>query len=227
MYKLVACDVDGTLLRPGENAICPDLFVCINNLYNMGVEFVVASGRPYYELVRLFAPVAAQITFICCDGAVVVRNGRVLFELPMDCGAVCQLAGTDREYRLYGLRDAYDDVDSVHGNIYKVCIKNVARDICLPESVCIGYDDCGMTEFLSLGADKGVALTFLQKKFRISSDECIAFGDNRNDFWMLRSVKTAYAMKNAKSDLSGATQNVTNDVLQTLNELFFNKRNSL
>lgn len=225
MYKLIACDLDGTLLQPGEAALRPELFVRINNLRNMGVEFVVASGRPYYELLEIFGPVASRLTYICCDGAVIVRDGHVLFELPLAEDAVQFFVKADSGCRLYGLRGMYAPSDFVQEKVYKICLKkSVIGKLQLPSSVYVGYDGDALSEVLSVGADKGIALTFLQKKLRMSSEECVAFGDNRNDVWMLRSVGRSYAMKNARYDLSEHAQNVTGNVIETIDELFFNKR---
>ena len=46
MTRLVACDIDGTLLD-GSTAIAPAVFTQIRRLSRLGVYFCPASGRQY------------------------------------------------------------------------------------------------------------------------------------------------------------------------------------
>lgn len=48
--KLIACDLDGTLLHPGEREPRPEAFELINELHRRGVVFMPASGRQYASL---------------------------------------------------------------------------------------------------------------------------------------------------------------------------------
>lgn len=73
--RLVASDIDGTLLRNGAMEISPELFEHIRRLEREGVLFCPASGRQYQSLRRLFAPVADRIPFLCENGAAVYGPG--------------------------------------------------------------------------------------------------------------------------------------------------------
>ena len=55
--KLIAADLDGTLLT-SERKLSPDLFPLIGELRGRGIRFAPASGRQYYNLRELFAPIA-------------------------------------------------------------------------------------------------------------------------------------------------------------------------
>lgn len=58
MIKLIASDVDGTLLRGGEDTPLPTaLPELILRLKEKGIFFVAASGRQYPNLRRVFGPV--------------------------------------------------------------------------------------------------------------------------------------------------------------------------
>lgn len=80
---MVACDVDGTLLQNGEEALRPELFGLIDRLAAQGVEFCVASGRAYSSVRELFAPVAGKISFVCENGGVVYRDGLLVARNPV------------------------------------------------------------------------------------------------------------------------------------------------
>ncbi|MEG1242889.1 MAG: HAD family hydrolase [Oscillospiraceae bacterium] len=90
MIKLVACDIDGTLLHTGETEISPKVFEQLERLHKMGVVFCAASGRQYCSLHRMFAKFADKMYYICNNGAVVYGPyseekgfGKVLSKSPL------------------------------------------------------------------------------------------------------------------------------------------------
>ena len=80
MIKLIASDLDGTLLLNKAQTLPEDLFPLIRALNELGIRFVAASGRQYPNMKRLFAPVASDISFICENGALAVEKGQVLYQ---------------------------------------------------------------------------------------------------------------------------------------------------
>ena len=50
--KLIACDLDGTLLHPGEREPRSEAFELIDELHRRGIVFMPASGRQYASLPR-------------------------------------------------------------------------------------------------------------------------------------------------------------------------------
>ena len=71
--KLIACDLDGTLLHPGEREPRSEAFELIDELHRRGIVFMPASGRQYASLRYLFAPVADELAYVCENGALVIR----------------------------------------------------------------------------------------------------------------------------------------------------------
>lgn len=80
MIKLVASDLDGTLLLNGAQALPENLFPLIRQLKEIGILFVAASGRQYPNMRRLFAPVLKDMAFICENGALAVQDEQVLYQ---------------------------------------------------------------------------------------------------------------------------------------------------
>lgn len=69
MIKLVASDLDGTLLLNGAQKLQKETCGLIHRLKEeKGIVFVSASGRQYDNQQRLFAPVADEIAYICENG---------------------------------------------------------------------------------------------------------------------------------------------------------------
>ena len=104
--RLIACDIDGTLLQKGARNISPEIFQEIDRLEQRGVLFCPASGRQYTSLRRLFAPVADRVPFLCENGAVVYGPGSpgpILSKTVMDrrlseelCADMLALPGASR-----------------------------------------------------------------------------------------------------------------------------------
>ena len=56
MIKLIASDLDGTLLHGGAQELPQRTIQLIHELTQKGIHFVAASGRQYPNMRRLFAP---------------------------------------------------------------------------------------------------------------------------------------------------------------------------
>lgn len=78
MIKLIASDLDGTLLQNGARTLSDTVIEQIKQLKKMGILFVAASGRQYTNLRRLFEPVCDEIAYVCENGAMVVYKGKIL-----------------------------------------------------------------------------------------------------------------------------------------------------
>lgn len=84
MIKLVASDLDGTLLLNGAQDLKESLFPLIRRLREMGILFVAASGRQYANMKRLFLPVANEIAFVCENGGMAIDQEEVLYQDAFD-----------------------------------------------------------------------------------------------------------------------------------------------
>ena len=95
MIKLIACDIDGTLLKGGDKAIDNAVFHEITRLQGLGILFCPASGRQYSSLRKLFAPVADSLYYLCDNGAVVFgpgSHGEILTKTAMDQRSALRLS---------------------------------------------------------------------------------------------------------------------------------------
>ena len=72
--RLIACDLDGTLLLNGAQSCTPRALSLIKQLCDRGIYFMPASGRQYPNLRRLFAPVADRILYLCENGSLVMKD---------------------------------------------------------------------------------------------------------------------------------------------------------
>ena len=81
MIKLIASDLDGTLVS-GNMADLPEGFPeVVRELKKRGIIFAAASGRQYHNLRRLFHEVKDEIAYICENGALSVYQGQLLHKV--------------------------------------------------------------------------------------------------------------------------------------------------
>ena len=78
MIKLIASDLDGTLLRNGAQEVDPKVYDLIRTLKEKGVHFAAASGRQLYSLRRLFEPVKDEISYIAENGSLCISGDQVI-----------------------------------------------------------------------------------------------------------------------------------------------------
>ncbi len=90
--KLIACDLDGTLLQNGAQQLEPDTCKLIGALLDRGVRFYAASGRQYPNLRDLFEPVNDRIGYICENGTVVIEGDVCLRKSVLDRDIALRIA---------------------------------------------------------------------------------------------------------------------------------------
>ena len=79
MIKLIASDLDGTLLPEGTPDIDPKVYEVIRSLQNAGVTFVAASGRNYESVMSVFGCMEKELTVISDNGGYVAKGGKELY----------------------------------------------------------------------------------------------------------------------------------------------------
>ena len=84
MIKLIASDMDGTLLD-NEKRLPEDFFPVLDELIEKKITFTVASGRTYSALEHLFPEeYREKLSFICDNGACTVLNGKFTNVFPLE-----------------------------------------------------------------------------------------------------------------------------------------------
>ncbi|ALI99929.1 HAD family hydrolase [Rufibacter tibetensis] len=111
--KLVATDMDGTLLDPQHN-LNEEFYTVYQALKERGILFAAASGRQYYNLVNLFKPIKDEIIFLAENGSFVVYQGEELSVQALDLAETKRLLKKAREIEgsymvLCGKKSAYVD----------------------------------------------------------------------------------------------------------------------
>lgn len=98
MIKLIASDVDGTLVKDSSPYIYAELPRTIKELKKQGIQFCVASGRQYYSIRNMFREVCDDIAYIAENGAHIVYQGNNLSITPMNREDVEGIVALYREH---------------------------------------------------------------------------------------------------------------------------------
>ena len=156
MIKLIASDLDGTLLTTALT-IPEDFFEVLHKLQEKGIMMVAASGRDLAGAAQFFGDEANSLMYICDNGANIYQNGklvqthnldreniltalRVVDKIP---GADPILCGTKGTYVakegtpvfINKMKNHYspviwvDDLHSIDDDIFKLSIYDVTGDI--------------------------------------------------------------------------------------------------
>lgn len=82
IHKIIASDIDGTLLPYGASHLDPELFNLIEDFEKKGVLFVPASGRGIRSIKKIFSPVKDKISYLSENGSVVWYYDEIIGEFP-------------------------------------------------------------------------------------------------------------------------------------------------
>ena len=129
MIKLVATDVDGTLVKESTLDINPEYYDVIRALHAKGIKVVMASGRQYESIRKLVEPVQDLVWYIADGGATIKmdRGLEVVKEIPRDwvkkCwrdisnipGMDCALGVPDKSYVPFKDSELYDRLTGSYG----------------------------------------------------------------------------------------------------------------
>lgn len=83
MIKLVASDIDGTLIKESTSELYPEMIEAIKELEKKGILFCAASGRQYDSVRNVFRQVADHIAYIVENGAHIRYQGKNIAVTPM------------------------------------------------------------------------------------------------------------------------------------------------
>lgn len=150
--KLIATDVDGTLVKDSSPDVYDEMIDIIKKLTDAGIRFVIASGRQYGSVRKMFARTDRELDYIVENGAHILLRAknysitkmerRYVEEIMQDlrslykdgCHVVastphgCYLESKDEEF-IHLIRDSYrndvtltDDILSVDEEFVKLAV---------------------------------------------------------------------------------------------------------
>lgn len=94
MYKLIAFDIDGTLIN-SKNIITTKTQAALEELNHNGVEIVISSGRPFNGVLRIASQIHSEVVNYgsCFNGGLVkeIVTGNTLYSAHLDTAAIHEI----------------------------------------------------------------------------------------------------------------------------------------
>ena len=243
--KLIATDMDGTLLDPRGQLDLPRLERILDQLDQRDIRFVIATGNEVHRMRQLLEHLASRVILVVANGARIFEYDTLLQAQTWDDAmvdkalfhfkgrecrdqfVVTSMNGsfvkegtvfTDLEKfmtpemieKLYQRTNFVDELNSdLFGGVLKMSMvvgeersSSVLQEINdlfdgRVRAVSSGY---GCIDILQAGIHKAWGLEELLKRWDLTSEQIMAFGDSENDVEMLEMAGIAYAMENADDE---------------------------
>ena len=97
MIKLIATDVDGTLVKDSSPEVYPEMIEMIKKIRDQGIVFCIASGRQYSSIARMFDEIKDDLIFIVGNGSHIKCRGKDIYVAKMNRQHVEELTKELRE----------------------------------------------------------------------------------------------------------------------------------
>ena len=114
MIKLIASDIDGTLIPEGTHKPPKELSQLVKQITDKGVVFVAASGRQYKSMHKVFESCADKVIFVASNGCYTRKGDRDIREHRMDREYLQQLVQELRQMEAKGYRYMAEAKDTAY-----------------------------------------------------------------------------------------------------------------
>lgn len=98
MIKLIATDIDGTLIKDSTPDLYPEMVKAVKALIAQGIIFCAASGRQYHSIKNVFRAIEEDMIFIAENGAQIRYRGEDISVTPMDRACAEEIIKQLRSY---------------------------------------------------------------------------------------------------------------------------------
>jgi Cof subfamily protein (haloacid dehalogenase superfamily) len=238
-YKLLALDVDGTLLND-DGKLSKKTIEAVKKAYNSGVQVVISTGRSFYQTRPILDELGTEGILVSHNGATTLKTDsrEILHEFSYDIQEVADIIGYCRKYDIhFSVCTAFDlyveRMDDYQTNVFKKynLVHTMHHDVLsLTEKVMKftvddqqrvdGWRDFKLRnlrktsdgffqDIIHPRAHKASALEQVLNILNLDRSEMIAIGDYYNDLEMIEFAGLGIAMGNAPDDLKAKADVVT------------------
>ncbi|MDU7125845.1 MAG: Cof-type HAD-IIB family hydrolase [Escherichia coli] len=208
--KVIVTDMDGTFLSDAKTYNNERFMVQYQELKKRGIEFVVASGNQYYQLISFFPELKDEISFVAENGALVYEHGKQLFHGEL----------TRHESRIVIGEKPVKDYQEIDDVLFKFSLNLPDEQIPLViDKLHVALDGImkpvtsgfGFIDLIIPGLHKANGITRLLKRWDLSPQNVVAIGDSGNDAEMLKIARYSFAMGNAAENIKQIARYATGD----------------
>jgi Cof subfamily protein (haloacid dehalogenase superfamily) len=247
--RLLACDVDGTLLDH-HNTLSRDRRAAVGHLLDAGVNVVLATGKIWPSIQPLWEDLGLPGPHVTCNGAAVVDGtANVLGTTPLDRTTAAEVAEElarraiphaiylddgslvtpDRRPEL-DILPALGEPDPVEGavgdrqvlKVLSVLAEEDEADLrrLASERARVQRTSHRFLEWNHPDVDKALGLRHVVAHLGLTMDEVVAIGDAENDVAMLRAAGTGIAVAEASAAARAAADlHLISDLAAYLDEV--------
>lgn len=241
MIKAVFFDIDGTLIY-GEDARMPESTqIAIKKLKENGVKVFLATGRHLLEMKDLPVSEIRFDGYVTLNGQICLdENKKFLYGQSISTDDINRMEKLSKEKKIPTLMIEKNtmhinftdhiveqaqkevalpmpDVGTYDGErVYQMVVYAPGDILKIVENTLLG---CKMTrwnpnavDIISKEGGKVAGIELFLKKFQISPEEIMVFGDGENDMEMLKFAGIGIAMGNAEDDVKKCADYVTDSV---------------
>lgn len=216
MYKLVAIDVDGTLVND-DKKLTQRTIDSIKKASQKDIKIVISSARSFYWLKNYLEQLELiknnQYTiYNMFNGAVIIenKNQKIMLSNNFDIEEIWELINLANKlntsiflysiniYKIFFVND-YEKIAKIRKTVPKELSEKYEITNSIPECI----------EFVKKGITKSKSLQFICEKCNIKNSEVIAIGDANNDTEMINFVGIGVAMGKAEVSLKEKADDIT------------------
>ena len=230
--KAIILDLDGTLLHT-DKSISPRTLKVIEQCKNAGILVIVATARFWFKAEKYLEMIRPDYA-ILADGTQIYRNDEMICGFAMSEQSVngviqalkkqepfgefvvsvgkellCSASGISEQWRR-----SYAFEDTLSRPVYKIAAMLESADVA--EKLSVDYDcrlysyrDENLYGFTAKEAGKYQAVRALSKFLGIDLQDMVAFGDDENDYEILKYCGTGVAMANAIPQIREVADTIT------------------
>ncbi len=236
MKKIVVLDLDGTLLRK-DKTVSQYTVDTLLKFKEENNDILFATARPPRDAYKYVPQLLRDNPIICYNGACILNGKEISFKKEITREDALEIIKNvknlgynqisievnDTLYSNFDTSDFFGNapnqiVDLENMNFEKaykvmVCSKTpISKEVIdeLPKS-CKGIitDNGTLCQIVDKEASKWNSVKSLTDKIGINTENIIAFGDDYNDFDIIRNAGVGVAMKNAEQDIKDIANSVT------------------
>ena len=228
MIKLVATDIDGTLLIP-EGQFTEGVKKCVQKLCQKGIKVVLVTGRMNAAASLIAEDLGLDTPVVSYQGGLIKQNGKTLYErclTPEQTEKIIDWAASENIHLnlynddvLYSEQKCYE-IERYCGNLHteyrikRFC--DIKKDR-VNKLLAIDYDNPAKIDRLErelpeIFPELYCAVKFLQNYWGIKEEETLTIGDQNNDIALLKAGGIRVAMGNATDELKKIATHTTDTV---------------
>ena len=237
MNKIIVSDLDGTLLRKDKTVSERTINVLLD-FKQQNNKILFATARPPRDAYKYVPEVLRDNPIVCYNGACIIDNKKnILYRKQISRENALKILSISKNYgydnicfeindALYSSFDTSDffgnalnqivDLEELEfESVYKVIIcnktpisKNLLKDI---SGICKGIitDNGTLCQIMDKEVSKWTSIEALIKLENINKEDVIAFGDDYNDYDMIKNAGIGVAMGNAEESIKEIADFIT------------------